>query len=242
MKTRLMFDRRWIANWHGPNKPEGACSFKVAPPPKPAAPVVVADKPWESMSNGWGTMLIEDGRWRLWYEAWDENYKDDWDGRLCYAESTDGKTWIKPDLGLVEYNGSRNNNIIFDGRMSGCGFHGHCVFVDPTAAPDSRYRMIFMGALRRWENPGAGYPLTPMSFAHSADGLRWRWGNPGDQYWYQSWLNPPFTPSDCVPVTGDGVRLPLLWKGGAVPAHSADEPLEMRLRVENATLFSYSVE
>jgi hypothetical protein len=51
-----------------------------------------------------------------------------------------------------------------------------------------------------------------------------------------------FTPSDCVPVTGDGVRLPLLWKGGAVPAHPADEPLEMRLRVEKATLFSYSVE
>lgn len=190
MPTRLMFDRRWIVNWHGPNAPRGRYGFRLAPPPKPAAPVLVADRPWESMSNGWGTLLIEDGRWRLWYEAWDEHYRDDFDGRLCYAESRDGVTWEKPDLGLVEYAGSRANNIVFDGRMSGAGFHGHGLFVDPVSPPEARYRLIFMAGLRRWDQPQSWYPLCPMSFAYSADGLRWHWGLPGAQ----SWLNPPFLP------------------------------------------------
>lgn len=190
MTTRLLFDRRWLVNWHGPNAPQGAYTFAVAPPAKPAAPVLVADRPWESMANGWGTLSIEGGRWRLWYEAWDDQYKDDFDGRLCYAESRDGVTWDKPELGLVEYRGSKANNIIFDGRMSGAGFHGHYVFVDPLAPPAQRYRMIFMAALRRWDRPEAGYPLYPMSFAYSADGIRWHWGL-GEA---GSWLNPPFLP------------------------------------------------
>ncbi len=190
MTTHLMFDRRWIVNWHGPNAPRGGYAFRVAPPAKPAAPVLIADRPWESMSTGWGTLRIEDGRWRLWYEAWDEHYRDDFDGRLCYAESTDGEHWEKPELGLVEYDGGTANNIIFDGRMSGAGFHGHGIFVDPTAPPEARYRMIFMAALRGWSRPESGYPLYPMSFAYSADGLCWNWGHPGAQ----SWLNPPFLP------------------------------------------------
>lgn len=33
----------------------------------------------------------------------------------CYAESTDGITWTKPSLGLGEFDGSRDNNIVFDG-------------------------------------------------------------------------------------------------------------------------------
>lgn len=188
MTTRLMLDRRWIVNWHGPNAPVGDYGFRVSVPPKPAAPVLVADKPWESMATGWGTLRIEDGRWRLWYEAWDDQYKDDFDGRLCYAESNDGVTWLKPELGLVEYHGSKANNILFDGRSCGAGFHGHYVFVDPTSPPEARYRMIFMGGLRRWDKPEAWYPLCPMSFAYSPDGLRWSWGNPATQ----SWLNAPF--------------------------------------------------
>ncbi len=31
---------------------------------------------------------------------------------ICYATSTDGVEWVKPDLGLVEFNGSKHNNIV----------------------------------------------------------------------------------------------------------------------------------
>lgn len=188
MSTHLMFDRHWIMNHHGPCKAQGAYGFRVCAPAKPAAPVMVSDKPWESMSNGWGTLLVEDGHWRLWYEAWDEEYRDDFDGRLCYAESADGEHWEKPELGLVEYRGSTANNIIYDGRMGNLGFHGHGIFVDPTSPPEARYRMIYMGLARHWDD--AGWAANPMSFAYSADGIRWHWGAPDSG----SWLNPPITP------------------------------------------------
>ena len=41
----------------------------------------------------------------------------------CYAESDDGLTWTKPNLGLFEFNGNPNNNIVWD-------LHGACVFRD----------------------------------------------------------------------------------------------------------------
>ena len=34
---------------------------------------------------------------------------------ICYATSKDGIHWEKPDLGLVEYNGSQRNNIVWRG-------------------------------------------------------------------------------------------------------------------------------
>jgi len=191
MTTRLMFDRRWIVNHAGPCRARGEYGFRVAAPAKPEAPVLLADRPWESMALGWGTLLYEEGRFRLWYEAWDENYRDDFDGRLCYAESGDGVHWEKPCLRLVEYGGSKDNNIVFEGRLAGgLGFHGHYIFVDPSSPEEARYRMIFMGAVRRWDDPSGWYPAFPMSFAYSADGLRWRWGLPEAG----SWLNPPITP------------------------------------------------
>ena len=31
--------------------------------------------------------------------------------RVCYAESVDGVTWVKPNLGICEFNGNKNNNV-----------------------------------------------------------------------------------------------------------------------------------
>ena len=35
---------------------------------------------------------------------------------VCYAESKDGLHWEKPSLGICEYNGSTDNNIILDAQ------------------------------------------------------------------------------------------------------------------------------
>ncbi len=32
--------------------------------------------------------------------------------RIAYAESDDGVKWTKPNLGLVEYAGNKNNNLV----------------------------------------------------------------------------------------------------------------------------------
>ena len=31
----------------------------------------------------------------------------------CYAESRDGFHWVKPELGLFEFEGSKKNNIVY---------------------------------------------------------------------------------------------------------------------------------
>jgi hypothetical protein len=33
---------------------------------------------------------------------------------LCYATSKDGIHWEKPELGLIDYRGTKTNNIVFE--------------------------------------------------------------------------------------------------------------------------------
>ncbi len=74
----------------------------------------------------------------------------------CYAESDDGLTWTKSNLGLFEFNGNPNNNIVWD-------LHGACVFRDDDEPnPQRRYKMI--GFCRRYRN---------IFLLMSPDGIRW---------------------------------------------------------------------
>jgi len=86
-------------------------------------PVLVADKPWEIGPQrvifnygGFGSVIYdpEYKKFRMWYSV------ISWTGDtqaapplMCYAESVDGLHWTKPSLGLVDYKGSRDNNIVY---------------------------------------------------------------------------------------------------------------------------------
>lgn len=56
---------------------------------------------------------------------------------LCYAESKDGINWIKPNLGLVEFNGDKNNNII------GHYLHGTSILFDKHELDDNKRYKLF---------------------------------------------------------------------------------------------------
>ena len=60
---------------------------------------------------------------------------------LAYATSTDGLTWHKPILNLIEEDGSTANNLVWPFyRWSG----GHGVMKDPSEVdPNKRYKMLF---------------------------------------------------------------------------------------------------
>ncbi len=77
---------------------------------------------------------------------------------ILYATSEDGVHWEKPNLGRHEFDGSRDNNILFFDK------HSPTVIIDADAAPDQRYKM----ASWNWEREKYGYWV-----AHSADGLTW---------------------------------------------------------------------
>lgn len=154
---------------------------------EPAAkvgPILGNDKPWE-YSLCYPTLCYSEGKYRLWYEAiapLDHGAAD----LLCYAESNDGVSWEKPELGLVEFAGNKRNNIVYDAALAGRGFHGVGVFCDPVGAPHERYKAVYnsvgtaeMVAQLKAQSPASVTPLGEAKkllifSAGSPDGLRWK--------------------------------------------------------------------
>ncbi len=119
----------------------------------------------------YGSILKENGKYRLWYVAFDDDTENKvasarW--RAAYAESVDGLTWTKPDLGLVEHRGSTKNNLLDMGGQS-WGFVNLKVIRDD-ADPDTerRYKMTSHVYFRHNTRLGTLLPFV------SADGLRWK--------------------------------------------------------------------
>jgi len=153
-------------------------AFKLHPP-KSAEVSLVFDQPWEGSSNHYITVLKDDDRYRMYYHSVvgrkNDASGDDWVSYTCYAESKDGVGWSKPNIGLFEFRGSKNNNIIFPGPF---GFaDGALLFpsrnLRPGAQPDQRY--LSPGMLRpkdadgKWQN----MPRQLYMFA-SPDAVHWR--------------------------------------------------------------------
>lgn len=101
-------------------------------PAEKSAPLIVPDKPWERNGLGYtsGT-YFRDGKYIMHYFAYT--------GCHCIAESQDGFHWTKPELGLVEFEGSKKNNIIYCGPAAA----GH-IFEDPSAPPEERFKLVGM--------------------------------------------------------------------------------------------------
>ena len=86
--------------------------------PRPREVVIVHDAPWEGGTSH-GHVIFQDGNiFRMYYRAseWDHAADDHLHYSACYAESRDGIRWTKPELGLHEFKGSKQNNIVFMGR------------------------------------------------------------------------------------------------------------------------------
>jgi len=115
--------------------------------------------------------VFDEGKYKAWYTmgpcADPEPYstKDrilpGHNAHIAYAESVDGVHWDIPTLGLFEYAGSKENNIVFRDDLNGStrGFHGGSVFVDPSS-DDERYKMLYLGIITddEWNAFAAKYP------------------------------------------------------------------------------------
>ena len=123
--------------------------------------VITHDLPWEGNTSGYHTVFHDGEKFRMYYRGmhWDENSRSEPHKEVtCYAESSDGITWRKPKLGLVEFQGSKANNIVWDG----VGAHCFAPFLDKNPSCDSaeKYKAVAAG-------PGGLYTFK------SPDGLRW---------------------------------------------------------------------
>lgn len=170
-KAQLFLDDTWIEDtffvgrqWHQPRK----CPD----------PVLKAEHRWERWCPAmYGTVLHWRGKFRMWYCVWTRDVKP----RACYAESADGIEWTKPRLGLCEFDGSKDNNIVLNPTAS------NRLIDDITVIDDSDDREWPLKALF-WEGSNHDPKRNDWGIwaARSKDGIHWdrspglvlpRWGD-----------------------------------------------------------------
>lgn len=131
--------------------------------PQPREVVLVADQPWEGNTSAYFTIFADGGRFRMYYRGahFDEQTKKSAHQEVaCYAESTDGVQWTKPALGLVEFAGSKQNNIVWDGTHNFTPFRD----ANPACPPQARYKALASGpgGLHAFQSPD-GIHWSPLS-------------------------------------------------------------------------------
>lgn len=132
-RAQLFIDKRFIAESSG-------ITLGMNPPVKAGA-VILPDKPWESGEIGFCVSVAQyEGEYKMWYLARD---KEDHYCQ-CFARSQDGRTWEKPELGVIEYQGSKNNNMVLTGAVE------TTVFLDPAAPPEQRFKAL---SAMYWPDP-----------------------------------------------------------------------------------------
>ncbi|HOX40246.1 MAG TPA: hypothetical protein PL033_19860 [Candidatus Brocadiia bacterium] len=82
--------------------------------PVPAGVAIGCDRPWEGKHNFAYCTVMKDGDiYRAYYRSIPKLGADGDAGEFyCYAESKDGIAWEKPNLGLYEIMGTKDNNVI----------------------------------------------------------------------------------------------------------------------------------
>ena len=139
-------------------------------------------------------IVFDQGKYKCWYSFLPEKKPTTepfhhFNQHICYAESTDGFNWTKPNLGLFEHEGSRDNNIVLT-PYEPYARNVHCpgVFVDDYGDPNERYKMAYWGSFSeehctkyRKEHPehfetwkfGTGKGAWGLAGATSPDGIHW---------------------------------------------------------------------
>ena len=131
--------------------------------PTPREVVMVCDAAWEGSGCGYQTVFRDGPIIRMYYIAADLTSADGTKMAsrpvfACYAECQDGLRWVKPDLGLFEFGGSKHNNIVW----SGPSLDNFTPLKDPNpdCRPGEPYKAVAAG-------PGGLWAYK------SADGLHW---------------------------------------------------------------------
>ncbi|HNT88489.1 MAG TPA: hypothetical protein PKL84_11550 [Candidatus Hydrogenedentes bacterium] len=143
---------------------QGAAELRLHHPVRREV-AIVHDAPWEGNGGGYHTVFQDDEVYRMYYHAWQTPLSGGQTHPLyiAYAESPDGIHWVKPNLGLVEFNGTRANNIVL-AEINGGECHDFAPFKDtnPGVAPGEEYKAIGLG-----RNPHGLYAFK------SSDAIHW---------------------------------------------------------------------
>ena len=109
------------------------------------------DRPWEGNWSGSPTMFQDGSIYRMYYRGatW-PGVGEPYQFHVCYAESDDGVSWRRPELGLVEFDGSPANNILLRKNGAFEPFKD----ANPACPPGQRYKALAADkALYAWASP-----------------------------------------------------------------------------------------
>jgi len=143
-----------------------------------------------------GSVIREDGRYRLWHMSWPRSHIEkgtaNWSDALCYAESDDGVTWKRPRVVPDKVKDCEQPNFVYGGELAPYGFHGASVFRDPSAPARERYKCFHLGFISpavtaryrsKWPNDVDPFAVAGLDGkrkashalcgAVSPDGIRW---------------------------------------------------------------------
>jgi len=115
--------------------------------------------PWDAnMLMSFSSIIFDEDEniFSLWHGI-GEFGQGDADFKLAYATSKDGLRWETPSLGIFDYRGTTDNNIVMERNGCGCSVFKYPHETDPA----KRYKMLF---------PNDSYRTCA---AYSADGLHW---------------------------------------------------------------------
>jgi len=130
--------------------------------PVPREVAIVFDRPWEGNASAYVTVFKDEDIFRMYYRGsnYDLAKNQDLHEHTCMAISEDGINWRRPELGIFEFDGSRQNNIVW----TGIGKHNFAPFKDtnPDATTESRYKAL------------AGLGGEGLIAIASPDGVHWK--------------------------------------------------------------------
>jgi hypothetical protein len=110
--------------------------------PVPRNVAIDHDVPWEGNTCCYHTVFQDGKLLRAYFRGSHYDMTGNQMGTqvVCYAESRDGVEWYRPELGLVNYQGSTRNNIIWDG----IGSHNFTPFRDrnPNCREGEEYKAL----------------------------------------------------------------------------------------------------
>jgi hypothetical protein len=119
--------------------------------------------PWEGAFCGYATVIKDGDLYRLYYRGLPKAGKDGSPNETtCYAESKDGVHWEKPELGIYEIMGRRDNNVILANAAPAT--HNFSPFLDVNPNADPKYRFKALGGTRD----------TGLFAFMSEDGVHWK--------------------------------------------------------------------
>jgi hypothetical protein len=119
-------------------------------PARPENVAVPLDQPWAGPTTGFTSVMHDGNIYRCYYST---DFSGQGPDYTSYAESSDGIHWTIPNLGLYEFQGSKDNNIIWAGQ----GMYDFNAFRDdnPAVPADQKYKALGGGPIRLFVSPDA---------------------------------------------------------------------------------------